>query len=264
MEPGIMTTATLAGSAPRARRAVDNRILSVFRLHFVNVSTTIGVPWMIMGFIFLVNFAIWALIFSTVSSAADRADVEEGLSWSGSSFFIFVYMAVVAVQAINLTFPFAQGYSVTRRDFYLGTSLAFVALSAFYAAGLTVLSVIEDATGGWGFHGHMFTSVYFGVGPWYERFTLFFVLLLFFFFVGAAFATVYVRWKANGMIALFAAITLAVVAVGALITFTEGWPAVGSWFAHNGANGVILWSLVPTVIAGVTGYAVLRRATPRN
>ena len=259
-----MTTATLAGSAHRARPAAQNRILSVFRLHFVNVSTTIVVPWMIMAFIFLVNLAIWAVIFSSVTSAADRADVEEGLTWSGSSLFVFAYMTVVAVQAINLTFPFAQGYSVTRRDFYLGTALAFVSLSAFYAAGLTVLSLIEDATGGWGFHGHMFTSVYFGVGPWYVRFTLFFVLLLFSFFVGTAFAAVYVRWKANGMIALFAAITVLVVALGALATVTDGWPAVGAWFERNGTNGVILWSLVPTVVAGITGYLVLRRATPRN
>lgn len=259
-----MTTATLAESASSTRATPSNRILAVFRLHFVNVSTTIAVPWMIMGFIFLVNLAIWAIIFSTVTSASDRADVEQGLSWSGASSFIFVYMAVVAIQAINLTFPFAQGYSVTRRDFFLGTSIAFVALAAFYAAGLTALSVLEDATNGWGLGGRMFTSIYFGVGPWYTRFVLYFVLLLFFFFVGAAFATVFVRWKANGMIALFATITVLLVAVGALITLTESWPAVGTWFNDSGVNGVILWTLVPTAIAGITGYFVLRRATPRN
>jgi len=259
-----MTTATLAESASKTHEPPSNRVLAVLRLHFVNINTTIAVPWMIMGFIFLVNLAIWALIFTSVTSESDRADVEQGLTWSGASFFVFVYMAVVAIQAINLTFPFAQGYSVTRRDFYLGTSIAFVLLAAFYAAGLTVLSVLEDATGGWGFGGHMFTSVYFGVGPWYTRFVLFFVLLLFFFFVGAAFAAVYVRWKANGMIVLFAAITLLVVAAGALVTLVDAWPAVGGWFDDNGVNGVILWSLVPTVVAGITGYFVLRRATPRN
>jgi hypothetical protein len=259
-----MTTATLADTATHARPAPPNRILAIVRLHFVNPATTITVPWLILGFIFVVNLAIWAIIFSSVSDQQDRADAQEGLNWSGASFYIFVYMTIVAIQAINLTFPFAQGYSVTRRDFYLGTSIAFVLLSAMYAAGLTVLSLIEDATDGWGLGGHMFTSVYFGVGEWYVRFGLFFTIFVFFFFLGAVFAAVYVRWRANGMIALWAAITLAIVALVALVTFTDSWPAVGTWFVETGVNGVILWTLLPTAIAAVTGYFVLRRATPRN
>ena len=259
-----MTTVTVSESAAHTRAAAPNRILAVVRLHFVNPATTIVIPWMILGFIFLVNLAIWAIIFSAVSGEEDRANAQEGLNWSGASFYIFVYMTIVAIQAINLTFPFAQGYSVTRRDFYLGTVIAFVLLSAMYAAGLTVLSLIEDATDGWGLGGHMFTSVYFGVGDWYVRFGLFFTIFAFFFFLGAAFAAVYVRWRAVGMIALWAAITLGIVAIIALVTFTDSWPAVGTWFVDTGVNGVIAWTLVPTVVAAFAAYVVLRRATPRN
>ncbi|GAB3606967.1 hypothetical protein GCM10027413_23760 [Conyzicola nivalis] len=259
-----MTTATLAEPTTHARPAPPNRILAIVRLHFVNPATTIVIPWMILGFIFLVNLAIWAIIFASVADEESRTNAQEGLNWSGASFYIFVYMTIVAIQAINLTFPFAQGYSVTRKDFYLGTSIAFLLLAAMYAAGLTVLSLIEDATDGWGLGGHMFTSVYFGVGEWYVRFGLFFTIFAFFFFLGAAFAAVYVRWRANGMIALWAAITLVIVALIALVTFTDSWPAVGGWFVETGVNGVILWTLVPTAISAVTGYFVLKKATPRN
>jgi hypothetical protein len=219
---------------------------------------------MIMAIIFAVNYTIWWIIARSVTSPSDLADAQEGFSYSGASFYIFVYMMVVAVQAINLTFAFAQGYSVTRRDFYLGTSLAFISLAAMYAAGLTLLSYLEEATGGWGLGGRMFTSIYYGNGEWYVRFLLYLAIFLFFFFVGAATAAVYVRWRTNGMLTFFAVLTLLLVGSAALVTLTENWGVVGEWFVANGANGVIAWTLVPTVLSAVAGYLVLRRATPRN
>lgn len=74
-------------------------------------------------------------------------------------------MMVVAIQVLNLTFPFALGYGVARRDFYLGTTLSFVMLSVGYGALLTVLGYIEEATGGWGLGGKLFTAIYFSDGP---------------------------------------------------------------------------------------------------
>ena len=259
-----MTTVALSESASTARQPAANRILAVFRLHFVNPYTILIVPWLIMLFIFLVNYAIWWLIAANVQDSADLSDAQQGLGWSGASLYIFVYLMIVAIQAINFTFPFAQGYGVTRRDFYLGTSLAFVALAAGYAVALTLLSFIEEATGGWGLRGQMFTAIYFGTGEWYTRLTAFFLILVFFFFVGAAIAAVYVRWRTNGMLIFFGLLTLLLVGLAALATFTESWPAVGEWLVANGANGVILWSIVPTALAAITGYFVLRRATPRS
>jgi hypothetical protein len=153
MEEGRMTSVALTEQASTARRRMPNRITAVFRLHFVTIATTIAVPWLILAIIFAANYVIWWIIARSVSDPADLADAQEGFSYSGATFYIFVYMMIVAVQAINLTFAFAQGYSVTRRDFYLGTSLAFVALAVMYAAGLTVLSYLEEVTGGWGLGG---------------------------------------------------------------------------------------------------------------
>ena len=188
------------------------------------------------------------------------------MQWSGASSWIFVYMMVIAVQAMNLTFPLALGYGVTRRDFYLGSSLTFVLLSVMYAIGLTLLAGLESATNGWGVGGSMFTAVYFG-GPdieWWMRLPIFFFILMFFFFVGAAVATIYVRWKATGLVFFFIAFGFLVVGLIALLTYTGGWGAVGEFIVAAKALGVAGWLLVPTALAGIAGFFVLRRATPRS
>jgi hypothetical protein len=259
-------TETTLSDSRVGRDDAGNRILAVVRLHVANRYSVFAVPWMIMGGIFLINVAIWWIIFASVSSEADRADARDGIAYSGALFYIFVYMLVLGIQAVAFTFPFALGFSVTRRDFWLGTSLTFVTLSAAYSAGLTVLAAIEVATDGWGLGGTMFATFYFGGedASWLERFGLYFATYLFFYFVGAAIATIYQRWRNNGMLVLFGTLGLVLVAGIALVSFTNSWPSVGAWFASNGPTGVIAWTLVPTAVAAVTGYFILRRATPKN
>lgn len=237
------------------------RVFNVVRLHLANPWTAIILPWMILGIIFAANLAIWAIIYYSVD-ASDRADVSEGLQYSGAATYIFVYMMVVAITAMSVTFPFALGYGVTRRDFYLGSAVTFILLSAMYTVGLTILSIIEEATGGWGFGGRMFTAIYFGENT-LQRIFIFFVAFLFFFFFGAAIATVWVRWKATGVTAFFVVVTAIVIAGAAVLTFTGNWQLVGNFFVGAGLVGSFAWSLVITVISAVTGYFILRRATPR-
>ena len=182
------------------------------KLNLTNPWTTIILPWVIILSIFALSWGIWLIVFTNIDPS-DVGNASEGMQWSGASTWIFVYMMVIAVQAMNLTFPLALGYGVTRRDFYLGSSLTFVLLSVMYAVGLTILAGIEQATDGWGLGGRMFTAVYFG-GPeleWWMRLPIFFFILLFFFFVGAAIATVYVRWKATGLVFFFIILGFALV-----------------------------------------------------
>jgi len=239
-----------------------SRITSVVRLHLTNPWTAIILPWMIMGFILLANIAIWAIILGA-AAPEDRADIREGLGYSGSTTYFFVYIMVLAVQAISVTFPFALGYGVTRRDYYLGTALTFVGLSAMFSVGLTILSVIEEATGGWGLGGRMFTTFYYG-DTWPQRLFIYFAAFLIFFFVGMSAASIWVRWRANGLIAYFVGLAVVLVGGAALLTVTNTWPAFGSFFATAGFLGSWAWSLVITAIAAVGGYLVLRRATPKT
>jgi hypothetical protein len=257
-----MTTSTI-DARPAVTHSGANRIAAVVRLQFTNPWTVLILPWLILIGILLLNMAIWWLIFSNVQSPADLADARDGTQYSGAVAYAFVYMMVVAVQAISGYFPFALGYGVTRRNYYLGAAISFVLLSVFYSIGLSLFALVEQATNGWGVGGTMFTAVYFG-DSWVQRLFIFFTILMFFFFIGSAVAAVYVRWKATGMIVFFASLALLVIGGLALVSLTQNWAAVGAWFIANGFVGTFAWTLVPTTIAAITGYFILRKATPKN
>lgn len=254
-----MTTTTSALAHPASPL---KRITRVAKLHFANPWTTLALPWIILGVIFVGMLTIWWLIYSAIDPS-DRADALEGTQFSGSSFFIYVYMMVVAIQAISITFPFALGYGVTRRDYYLGSALAFIVLAVIYTTGLTIVSAAETMTGGWGMGVTIFAPVYFGETI-AERIFVQFVVFLFFLFFGSAIASVWVRWKASGVTVFFIIVGAILVALFALTTFTDSWAAVGATLVDLGVLGVAAWSLVATAISGVAGFVLLRRATPRN
>jgi hypothetical protein len=255
-----MTTTTVQSPTPPFQR-----VSRVVKLHLANPRTTITMPALILAAIFALSFAIW-LVISINLDPEQTANASEGTQYSGASSWIFFYMMVVAVQAMNLTFPLALGYGSTRRDFYLGSALTFVLLSAGWAIGLTILSAIESATHGWGVSLRMFTAIYFGGGETeiWQRLVIFFCVMLWFFFVGAAFAAVYVRWKAFGLVVSFIILGALLVGAVALLTYTETWGSVGTFFETYQAIGVALWLLVPTALAGLIGYLLMRRATPRS
>jgi acyl-coenzyme A synthetase/AMP-(fatty) acid ligase len=73
-----------------------------------------------------------------------------------------------------------------------------------------------------------------------------------------------VRWRAAGLTVFFIVLGILVVGAIALFSLTGTWPAVGDFFTTYQAFGVALWLLVPTAIAALVGYLVLRRATPRS
>lgn len=257
-----MTTATLT---PTPSPTSLGRLIRVIKLHLVNPRNTVVMPALILGAIFVLSYAIWLLVQVNLSRA-DAADASDGIQYSGASSWIFFYMLVVAVQAMNLTFPLALGYGSTRRDFYLGSVLTFVLLSAGWAVALTILSALESLTNGWGVGLRMFTAIYFGGGETviWQRLVIFFCVMLFFFFTGAAFASVYVRWKATGLIVSLILMAAVLVGLIALFTYTDSWDAVGEFFSHAQAIGVALWLLAPAAVFAVIGYLVLRRATPRS
>jgi hypothetical protein len=238
------------------------RITRVVKLHFANPWPILLTPLMILGFIFVVNVIIWWII-TTVAGPQDAADAVDGFQYSGSTGFIFVYMMVVAILAMSQTFAFALGFGATRRDYYLGTALTFVSLAAFYTVLFGVLGAVERATNGWGLGGRMFTPIYFGE-QWYVQVLAVFTLLLFFFFVGSISGAIYVRYKSFGVTLFWCVVALAVVGGAALLTLTGSWVAFGQFFVNAGFAGSYAWTLVPTAVAAIAGFFVLRRATPRS
>jgi hypothetical protein len=259
-----MTTAALPASAETRNSESLRRVLAVARLHFVNKVGILYTPLAVLGVIFLLNYAIWWLVIVAdhMTIASSRSTTH--LGYTGAVSYIFIYIMIIAVQAISRTFPFSLGFGVTRRDFYLGTALAFVVLSVILSAVLTIMSSIEIATNGWGIQGYMFSPVYFTNASWLLRFVMYLMVFLFCIFVGTAAATMFVRWRAIGLTAFFAILAVILVGAVAVVTLDDQWPAVGSWFASAGAFGATVWTLVPTAIAAIAGFFILRRATPKN
>jgi hypothetical protein len=233
------------------------RIWNVVRLQFANRFSMIALPWIIIGLVFLVNLVIWISIF--VSTHEQLEDTK----WSGSTFYIFVYFGIAAVQAMNLTFRFALGMSATRRDYYLGTVVAFALQGLLFTAVCTLLSYVEDWTNGFGMSAHMFSNTYFGSGPLWERLFSSFGAFMVFFALGALAGSVFVRWRANGLYALGGIVALGAAASVAAATLSGSWPAIGQWFLEMRAVGVVAWLLIPAAISAVIGFFVLRKAPAR-
>lgn len=247
-------------------RPLRRRLWNVARLHAANPFTILVTPLMVLGIIFLASFVFWWLIsLGTAGDAEAVANASRGMQFSGASMWTFVYMMVAAIQAMNLTFPFALGFGSTRRDFSLGTGLAFIALSAFYALVYSAMGALETLTNGWGLNGTMFNAIYVGADePWGVRLFNVFAAFLFFFAIGTVFGAIYVRYRARGLALFFVALSLALIGVIALATVTESWPAVGEFFGALGLTGTYALSLAVSAVAGVAGYLVLQRATPRS
>jgi len=246
---------------PTAVTAAPVRLVNVMRMHVANPMTTLIVPWIITAIIFGVNLSIWLMVANAAGGSqnleADAFQYNGGVSW------IVVFMMVVAVQAMSLTFRFALGFSVTRREYYLGTAAYFVALSLLYATGLTLFAALERATAGWGLDAAFFAP--FGLVDeslglvWF----LYLMTMLLFFFLGSAIATVWVRWRAYGLYAFFIGLALVLVAAGWGITAADAWGEVGEFLATTPLAQLAAWTLPVTVLSAVVGYLFLRKATPR-
>ena len=257
---------TITPRAAMSARPLTRRLANVVRLHLANPFTILVTPLMVLGIIFLANWVIWLLVRSaTPTDPASVADVSQGLQFSGASMWTFVYMMVVAIMAMNLTFSFALGFGSTRRDFSLGTAVTFVGLSAGWALLYTGLAIVERATNGWGLGGAMFNAFYFGLEePWGVRLFNAFVAFLFFFAIGSVFGAIYVRYRARGLVLFFLALTLVLIGLIALATLTASWGAFGEFFVAIGWFGGYALSLPLSLLAGVAGHLILRRATPRS
>jgi hypothetical protein len=256
-----MTAVAMPVAAPTVRTDSLGRIFHAARLHAANPWGTLILPWLIMLAIFATSNAIWRLIAMS-AGGVDKLE-PDAFVHNGGGFWALFYMMVVAIQAMNLTFKFALGVSLTRREYYLGTAGYFAMLSVLYAAGWTVGAVIERATDGWGLNGAFFIPSFVQDEPiWLVGF-VWLTLYLFFMFVGAAVATIFVRWASNGLVTFFAVLTLALIGgVWAIVKFDWGGSIV-AWFTHTSLFGIFAWTLVPTALFAVVGYLLMRRATPR-
>jgi hypothetical protein len=249
-----------AMTPPRSRAVPGawSRVWNIVRLHYTNRFNMVALPWLILLFVFVVNLVIWWSIFVSTHEPLD------GTQWSGGTAYILIYISIASVQAMNLTFRFALGLGATRRDYFLGTAIAFLLLGAAFTVVFTLMSYVEQWTDGYGMNAHLFSSVYFGQGPLWQRLFSVFGACIFCFFCGALAGAVFVRWRANGLFAAGALLGALIAAFCVIATLTQSWSTIGEWLLQVKVVGVVAWLMIPSAAAAVAGYFILRKAPSRT
>ncbi len=224
--------------------------ISVARYQLTDRYTFVTGPWTILGLDFLITAAI-------VLGYPGR----NGQVYAGALSAIYVYLVVTGALGIARQLPFALALGVSRRAFYAGTTLLAAAIAAVYALGLTVLQLIERATGGWGLKLHFFRVPYLLSGPWYLSWLTSFVGLALMLAWGMWFGIVYRRWNLPGLLGFIAAQAVAVALVLVIIGGADAWSSAGRFFKALTVEGLtgLLAVLAVALLAG--GYATVRRLT---
>ncbi|BDI23713.1 hypothetical protein [Herbiconiux sp. L3-i23] len=258
-----MSAIDVAASTPPLHVASATRIARVMRLHFVNKWILIGIPWIITAVAFAISLTI-ALLITSFVPPSDRAEALQGMSYSWAVVSPLWYLVVAGIQAASTTFAFALGFSITRREFAIGTLLTFVVVAAGFALAWTLLNVVEGVSDGFGIGLVHFRSMWFGGLDAPAVFLSWFSVQLALLAIGALFASIWVRWRAAGVVWAWAVVALLVVAFIAVLLITGTAPALFTWVATIGAAGLFASLLVVAAVAFGLGWWVLRFATPQG
>jgi len=224
-------------------------LLSVARYQLTDRYVVVVSPWLILTLNFLITAAI------VVGNPTRPGHV----AYTGALASIYVVLIVNGALGIARQLPFALTLGLSRRSYYIGTALFAVALAAVYGLALTVLQLVERATGGWGLRMEFFRVPYLLAGPWYLTWLTSFVGLALMLAWGMWFGIVYRRWNLAGLLSFIAAQALAAVLL--IIGMAHDWHGVGRFFTTLTIGGLtgLLAALAVVLLAG--GYTTMRHVT---
>jgi hypothetical protein len=225
--------------------------INVVRYHLLDRISYLVVPWCALAFSLAINLVIFAVVES------QGGDVHQ--TWGLATIYVFVFMGGLVTMTRSL--PFGLMLGLSRRSYYLGTALLALTLGAVDGLALTVLQVVERATGGWGEQLHFFRVGWILDGPWYVTWLSSFVALTLLFGYGIWFGLVYRRWNLIGLLAFSAGQVSVLVAVAVVATWTHAWTGIGHFFSALSAVGLtgVLALLAAALLAG--GFTTMRRVT---
>ncbi len=227
-----------------------NTLVNVARYHLVDRLTFVALPWGIMAFSFLVNIVI------SLSVPTGPHGI-----YTGGLVTIYVFLLICGALIMTRSLPFGLMLGISRRTYYLGTTLLVVALGVVYGLALTLLQAVERATNGWGVSLHFFRVPWIMDGPWYQTWLTSFVLLVAFFLYGMWYGLVVRRWSVPGLVAFIAAQILVALVVVVAVSMTHNWSAFGHFFTTISA--IALTGVLAAVAAamGLGGLSTIRRVT---
>lgn len=225
-------------------------LVNLTRYHIADRMTYVVLPWSVLTFSLLINLAIAGLVPPNPRGYH-----------TGGLLTIYAFLFVAGTLSMTRSLPFGLVLGVSRRSYYLGTSLLILALAAGYGLALTVLQAIERATGGWGLTVHFFRIRWLLDGPWYLTWLTSGVLLVLFFLYGMWYGLVYRRWSLTGLVSFIGAQFLVALAIVAVVSWTHTWPALGRFFTQLTAPTLtgLLAALVAVMALG--GFSTMRRVT---
>ncbi|MDD9271071.1 hypothetical protein ACFPES_28895 [Paenibacillus sp. GCM10023248] len=224
-----------------------NRVRNVIKLHMKNKMSWIWVPWMILGLNFVISFVI-----------ALSLNEDETMN-TGGLFSVFIYMLVTGSVTLKDTFPFALGLSIRRKDYFLGTVAMASLVSLFTSVLLTVVSLLEDVTGGWGVRLHIFKVAFLSDFSPIVACGIYFIILLHMYFMGFAISSVHRRYGGAGLLIFFIAAALLTTTGALLFSHFALWGLMFAWMAHHYLE--LFWWMVPVVAFYLAvSYGLLRRA----
>jgi len=228
-----------------------NTLLHIARYHLVDRMTYLVLPWAAMLFSFLVNLVIAGLVPSAPNGY-----------YTGGVVTLYCFLFAGGVLSMSRSLSFGLMLGVSRRVYYLGTSLMVLVLGVVYGLGLTALQAIERATGGWGMDVNFFRVPWILDGPWYLTWLTSFVLLVVCFLYGMWYGLVYRRWGLPGLAGFLAAQVLAGLVAVIAVTLAHSWHAFGHFFGTTLTLPSLLAVLaVVAALLGLGGFTTLRRVT---
>ncbi|MEV0425976.1 ABC transporter permease [Micromonospora sp. NPDC050495] len=227
------------------------RILDVARMHTVAWLGQLAWPWAIMG----ISLGTNLLIFASIDEAAPGKNTTGGLA------SLYIVCALVAAASITQVFPFALGMGVTRRTFYLATTLVNVVQAVAYGVLLYLLNLVEGATNGFGIQLRFFRVPYVDVSNGLLQIAVYAVPFLFLNFLAIFVAVWYVRFGTNGLFATGAVAILVLGLLIALITWQGWYGDIWQWLSsQHQASLLVGWPALLAAVAGLGGMVAIRRA----
>ena len=225
-----------------------NHIITIFQMHMRNKLNWLVVPWLILGCSFLVNMII--------AGAVNGEPI-----YTGGVASIYIYMLIMGLLTLHHTYSFALGFSMRRKDYYLGTLITVLLASFLTTVFLTILSFMEESLNGWGVELYFFHLPYLNEGNIFIQAWVIFMLLLHFYYLGFVITSVYRRFGCRGMVIFTVISLLAGSVLSAICTYFSWWSVIFtkmiSYTAFQLSWGLGVLSLIYIFIA----YLLLRRAT---
>ncbi|GCE31628.1 hypothetical protein KDA_71120 [Dictyobacter alpinus] len=228
-----------------------NRVPGIIKMYFQDKQSWMLIPWL---WILLPSFAVnWLIALLT------HSDV--GL-YTGGLASLYLSTAAIGMLIVRETFPFAIGFSARRSEYFLGTLLVVLLFCTGSAVLLLLLSLIEHSLiRGWGVNLHFFSVPYVSDGPWPGQFWISFVLLVHLYSLGLMLASVYQRFRRNGLLILGVIALVTIALTFFALTSWIGWGGIIAWFAQHTAVDLASWLALPALLYIAISYLLLRKAT---